>query len=311
MSLTTTLTLPLRGVRPKSLTLDPIFTVLYENNEQALSQLVYNRAPLPLDAVVQNPAFLEYLMTKEPGPGIEYNKLRPAVASMRGYLVMSSYGKQLLGYYRHLLQYQATWIIAAAEQCAFEIWAKLIQALLIDRNDKQLLTSINKTIPDAAVALCTTGFINNQQFATLVVNEQTRLRKATQQACQRLYLFKTSTNFCNQHCKLVASIEHCEKKLQELRDRTAARKHQREESARTVSNQNGANIHRQMGMAGMTPHLPHVETSVVDWVKETKNDYFNFDDFVDDAPIDFDQPINGAPLDMNAVDEFFQVPPMF
>jgi hypothetical protein len=66
-----------------------------------------------------------------------------------------------------------------------------------------------------------------------------------------------------------------------------------------------------MGMAGMTPHLPHVETSVVDWVKETKNDYFNFDAFVEDEPIDFDQPINGAPLDMDAVDEFFQVPPMF
>ncbi|KIW58113.1 hypothetical protein PV05_02663 [Exophiala xenobiotica] len=310
MSLTTTLTLPLRGVRPKSLTLDPIFTVLYENNEQALSQLVYNRAPLPLDTVVQNPTFLEYLLTKEPGPGIEYDKLRPAVSALRGYLVMSSYGKQLLDFYRASLQYQGQWIVAAAEQCAFEIWAKLVQALFIDRNDKQLLTSIIKIIPNAAVDLWTNDFINHNQFNTLVVNEQARLRRATQEAGHRLYLFKTSTNFWNQHCKLVASIEHCEKKLQELRNRAAERKSKREEGARTVCMQNEGNLHRQMGMAGMTPHLPHVEDSVVDWVKETKNDLFNFDDLMDE-PIDFDQPINGAALDMDGIDEFFQFPPMF
>ncbi len=74
--------------------------------------------------------------------------------------------------------------------------------------------------------------------------------------------------------------------------------------------QNEGNLHRQMGMAGMTPHLPHVEDSVVDWVKETKNDLFNFDDLMDE-PIDFDQPINGAALDMDGIDEFFQFPPMF
>lgn len=263
---------------PSSVTLDPIFSLLYENNKPALTHLINNKAPLPLKDVISNGPFMEYILSKETGPKVEYKNLRPALTAMRGFLIMSPTGKKLLEFYRQLLQLQARWAIAFAEQAAFEIWKTLTQVLYIDRHDTQLMAHITHYVPDAQhkIATCTVG--NRDQFNMMVVGEQTRLRNKTREANHALHSFKSASAFWTEHGRLVAAIEHCEKKLKEIRHRNAQYKREQEVRVRAAYARNEANLRRQMGMAGMTPHPPNVGEQVVDWVTDVKNDYFNFSD---------------------------------
>jgi len=56
------------------------------------------------------------------------------------------------------------------------------------------------------------------------------------------------------------------------------RRREHEERRLMAYARNEAMRHRQMGMGGMTPHSAQVERAVVQWVKETKEDYFSFND---------------------------------
>ncbi|KAI1626461.1 hypothetical protein EDD37DRAFT_348208 [Exophiala viscosa] len=267
--------LPIRFMLPTSVTLDPVFSLLYEDNGPAVTHLIVNKAPLPLKHVINNGPFMEYILSKEAGPKIEYKNLRPALTAMRGFLIMSPTGKQLLDFYRQLLQLQARWAIALAEQIIFEIWKTITQALYIDRCDSQLETHIGQYVPDAKYKIdtCTVG--NRNQFDMMIVGELGRLRNKTREAGEALHMFKSSPTFWTQHGKLVASIEHCEKKLAEVRRRNVLRKREQQARVNAAYARNGANLHRQMGRAGMTPQPPHVQEEVVDWVKDVKDDYFN------------------------------------
>ncbi|KIV84122.1 hypothetical protein PV11_06095 [Exophiala sideris] len=270
--------LPLRFMLPTSVTLDPVFALLYENKGPALTHLIVNKAPLPLKNVINNGPFMEYILNKESGPKVEYKNLRPALTAMRGFLIMSPTGKQLLDFYRQLLQLQARWAIAYAEQINFEIWKTITQALYIDRCDTQLETHICQYVPDAQTKIVTCTVGNRHQFDMMILGELGRLRNKTRDASDALHTFKSSPVLWTQHGKLVASIEHCEKKLAEIRQRSAVRKREQQARVNAACVRNGANLHRQMGMGGMTPNLPHVEEEVVDWVNDAKNEYFNFQD---------------------------------
>lgn len=272
-----TLTLPLRGRVSPTLTLDPIFSLLYEDNEKNLKHLIDNKAPLPLHDVVHNSEFMEYLLNKEPGPKVEYANLRPALTAMRAFLIMSPHGKKLLAFYKHLLQLQGRWAVAVAEMLTFNIYLKLTQVLYIDRDDKKLMAHIIKLVPDAAFKIATYTTGDRRQFSMMVKSEKDRLLKETRAAAENLFNLKVSNDFWNQHGKLVAAIEHSEKKLQESRERHARRKHERLQRVLAAQARNEATLSRQMGMAGMTPHLPHVENSVCEYTRELREDYFRFD----------------------------------
>ncbi|KIW09989.1 hypothetical protein PV08_11765 [Exophiala spinifera] len=288
MSLTTTFTLPFRKANTKSLTLDPCFKVLYENNKETLTHFVTTLSPLPLKTIVSNGTFVGYLSTKEPGPLVEYNNMRTAIGAMRKIMMTTPHGVKMINFYKELLRLQGHWLLALAEQCAFHTYVKLTQALLIDRNDEALLKSVSKTIPETASKLCTTGFISRNQFTDLVMTEQSRLRFKCHEASEKLYDFKTSKDFWNQHTKLVAMIEHCENKLREIRKRSAKRKQQRIARARAAVEENSDSIHCQMGTVGEFPQPPHITAAYDNWMEETRLKYFNFNDNMEADGITFD-----------------------
>jgi hypothetical protein len=221
---------------------------------------------------------MEYLMAKEPGPKLEYQNLRPALTALRGFLMVSPNGQKLMAFYKQLLQLQGRWAMAAAEMLAFDTYIKMVHVLFVDRDDPTLVAHMTKVVPIAAYKIAANSIPTRAHFDQILQAEKDRLHQATRAAAERLFDFKVSKDFWNQHGKLVTAIEHCEKKLKELREKTVRRKCEREEARRLAYERNEAMRHRQMGMAGMTPHSAQVERAVVQWVRESKEDYFSFND---------------------------------
>ena len=271
-----TFNLALRSAVPSSLVVEPAFTLLYEDNHQALKHLIDNKTPLPLQNVVQNPNFMSFILEKERGPKLEYDNLRPVLSAMRPWMLASTNGQKLMDFYRTLLRLQGKWAVAAAEMITFDIYVKLIQVLYIDRDDDKLLTHIHKHFPNAQNKIASFTISDRQQFNVLITTEKDRLAKQTWTAADALFSFKTSDHFLTQHSKLVATIEYYEKKLKELRDKTARRRREHIAKRMAARSLNEATVNRQMGMSGMVPHAPYVERSVEEYVNEMRERYFNF-----------------------------------
>ncbi|EXJ83085.1 hypothetical protein A1O1_06703 [Capronia coronata CBS 617.96] len=271
--------LPVRIATPPSLILDPIFSLLYEDNEASLTHFITNKSPLPLGGVINDPAVMDYLLSREPGPKVEYKNLRPALAVLRPFLSVSLYGKKLMAFYKQLLQLQGRWAIAAAEMVTFDVYVKFYITLFIDHSDKKLADHVFKVVPGAAYSIATYTAGSREQFNLMVKAEKERLIKNTRAAAAKLFDFKVSKDFFQQHGKLVAAIEHSEKKLKDCREKTIRRKreaaHRRAAMVAAAQERNEAALHRQMGMSGLTAHVPHVEDSVVDWTEEITKECFS------------------------------------
>lgn len=264
--------LPVRVATPPSLTLDPIFSLLYEDNEASLTHFINNKAPLPLVGVTNDPTVMDYLLTKEPGPKVEYKNLRPALAALRPFLAANANGKKLMLFYKTLLQLQGRWAIAAAEMVTFDLYVKLYQSLFIDRDDKKLVDHIVKVIPDAAYKLATHTGGTREQFQKMIKSEKERLVTNTRAAAEKLFDFKVAKDFYIYHGKLVAAIEHSEKKLKACREKLIRRKREaaeRRAAAIAAAQEHNEAFHdSQMGMAGAIPIEPHVESRLNDWTKQ-------------------------------------------
>ncbi|KIX96184.1 uncharacterized protein Z520_07962 [Fonsecaea multimorphosa CBS 102226] len=284
---TTTLTLALRAAPPKSVTLDPYFTLLYEDNKKALLHFLHHKAALPVQDMLGTPRFVEYLLSKEPGPKVQYANLRPALSAIRSFLVSSHGGKKLLAFYKHLLQVQGRWLMAAAEFVGFELYVKLTRALFITRDDKQLLAHFMKVIPNALSKLANCSNVDRASFEAQVNVEKTRLQEASVAAADSLFNFKVSKEFYYTHGKLLTAMEVHEKKLQELRERAVRRKAERQARIQAAYARNSATLSRQMGMTGMTPHNPQVEASVFQYTKRIRDEFFSFgEDTGAEEPLD-------------------------
>ncbi|EXJ69463.1 uncharacterized protein A1O5_07499 [Cladophialophora psammophila CBS 110553] len=276
MSSTTTLTLPLRTAPPKSVTLDPYFTLLYEDNKKALKHFLDNKVPLPVNDILATPRLVEYLLSKEPGPKVQYENLRPALTAIRSFLLSSPGGKKLLAFYKHLLKVQGRWLMTTAELIGFELYIKLTHALFISRDDKKLLAHFVKVIPGAVSKVANYTDIDRATFDALLNLEKNRLQEASTTATDNLFNFKVSKEFYHTHGKLLTAIEIHEAKLEELRERAARRKAERQARIRAAYAANAVTFSRQMGMAGMIPYHPQVEASVCQYAKEICEEFFSF-----------------------------------
>ncbi|EHY53351.1 hypothetical protein HRR83_003561 [Exophiala dermatitidis] len=274
--------LPVRVAAPRTLCLDPIFSLLYEDNEASLTHFLKNQAPLPIKGIINNPTVMDYLLSREAGPKVEYKNLRPALAALRPFLSRSANGKTLLAFYRKLLQLQGRWVIAAAEMVTFDMYTKLYQALFIDRNDQRLLDHIVKVVPNAAQIIATKTTCTAEQFALMVQDEKERLAKDTRAAAEKLFDYKVTNEFFQQHGKLLASIEICEKQFKAARARLNRRRQEamdrRAAGLVTAYERNIATLPRQMGMAGMTPSTAEMEQSVIEWAQKAGRMCFNTPD---------------------------------
>jgi hypothetical protein len=277
MSSTMTLTLPLRLTKP-SLSLDPTFALLYEDNESALKHFLDNKSPLPLKDVLKTTDFMEYLVGCEPGPKVQYQNLRPSLSALRGFLLSTDKGKTLLAFFKELLQIQGHWLIAAAEQHAFDLYCKLTQALLIDGDDEKLATHFIKMVPDAASKLAFP--LTRSQFDMLVADEQARLRQVTREAALKLFHFKTATIFWNRYTSLLAAIDAAEQTLTAVRADAARRKHAHDARRKAAYARNSLQVHRQMGTPPAAPHTPQAEASIAEWVRGLKEGVLSFNDAV-------------------------------
>ncbi|OAG37078.1 hypothetical protein AYO21_08726 [Fonsecaea monophora] len=275
-STTSTLTLPLRTAPSKSVTLDPYFTLLYEDNKRSLQHFLDNKAPLPGKIVLATPRFVEYLLSKEPGPKVQYENLRPALSAIRSFLVSSPGGKKLLAFYKHLLQLQGRWLMATAELVSFELYIKLTHNLFISRDDKKLMAHCIKVIPDALSKVANYSNVDRATFDTILNLEKNRLQEASSTAADILFNFKVSKDFYLTHGRLLTAIEVHEAKLEELRVRAARRKAERQARIQAAYARNSSPFSQQIGMVGMTPVHPHVEASISQYAQAIRDEFFSF-----------------------------------
>ncbi|OAP55283.1 hypothetical protein AYL99_10256 [Fonsecaea erecta] len=275
-STTTTFTLPLRAAPAKSLTLDPYFTLLYEDNKTALHHFLHDKAPLPVKDILATPRFVEYVLSKEPGPKVQYENLRPALTAIRSFLLSSSGGKRLLAFYKHLLQIQGRWLIATAELVGFELYVKLTHALFISRDDKKLLAHFVEVIPDTVSKVADYSTLDKASFDSLFASEKSRLQEACFTATDGLFDFKVSRAFYHSHGKLLTAIEIHEAKLQELRERAERRRAERQARIQAAYARNSATVYRQMGMGARLTHTPHADASICEYTKRIFDEFLSF-----------------------------------
>ncbi|EXJ54406.1 hypothetical protein A1O7_09745 [Cladophialophora yegresii CBS 114405] len=264
--------------KPSSLVDDPVFNLLYAGNETTLRQFLENPTPLTRDDNLAN--VYRYVKAKgEPGPRVQYDHLPYSLSAMRNFLQGSSHGKQLLSFFKGVLQTQGGYIVTAAEMAAFEIFVKMTEALFIHRNDNRLREHVISVVPEAQYTMPTYTGHERQFFHMYSTNMLQQLRDANATATRNLLDLKNSKEFARKHRQLLKANELHESKLSEIRRRAAKRKAEHKAKLQRARARNDATLNRQMGMAGLTSHTPHVERSVVEYVQDTTGEFFpRFDD---------------------------------
>ena len=280
MSSTTTaptFNLALRTSPPKprpSLVDDPIFVMLYANNLANLRHVINNKTPLPRKAVLENAKLVEYVQSQEPGPAVQYENIRPALSAVRSFLVTSHQGKQLLSFFKKVLQVQGLYITTSAEVLAFEIFVKLYHSYFIAHNDQKLIDHVQKIVPEARYVSFTCTNADLTYFDMFVATERPRFHGACSTANDNILKMKCSKEFLYMHGRLLTTIEMHEAQLKKARDREIRRIAERRARAQAAFIQNGYGLNRQMGTAGLTAHTQHVEDSVVEFTRETRYEFF-------------------------------------
>jgi hypothetical protein len=276
MSAVMNFTLALRDALPcTSITLDPVFSLLYEDNKATLSHLVNLQKPLDLKQAFPNNKFMAWVTDNEPGPKVQYQNLRPALSAMKSWLQQSASGKDLIRFYRDFIQLHGKWALAAAQYVLFYIHCKLTQALYFGQGDAKLIAQITKYVPDAQDKINAVGKLDLEKFNLLVKNKKATLLAKAYDAGKELFDFKVTQTFCKQHAKLVGTIEATEKKMHQIRERNG-RVTKLQQKRRALRQRNEANALRQMGATALSPQSSHVQTSVRQFVDEESNHYFDF-----------------------------------
>lgn len=272
---TSTFALPVRRLVPKtSVTLDPVFTLVYEDNKAALKDFLKDKMPLDLDESLRDQKFMDYILSKEPGPSVEYKNLRPALSAMRGFLDCSPEGKKLMGFYKYFLQLQAHWAIATAEMYLFETYANMSRALFIDHSDEKLLAHIEEVYPEGLQLVEANKKVDAPVLENCLLRQLNSLREIHLIAGEKLFDFKVSKDFFTQHGKLVTAIEVHEKKLEEVRERELRRKAARAARVKAAreANLSAANFPYQMGNVRVT-NCPIQRDRLVQWVRDWRDKY--------------------------------------
>jgi hypothetical protein len=271
--------LPLRqrvlptAAKPSSLVDDPIFNLLYAGNETALRHFLQQWTPFTREDNLDN--VYRYVKARgEPGPRVQYDRIPYCLSAMRNFLQGSSHGKQLLSFFKGVLQIQGGFIVTTAEMVAFEIFVKMTEALLIYRNDNRLHEHVLSIVPEAQDFMPTYTVDDRQFFDMYAANMREQLRDANATAIGNLLELKNSKEFARKHRQLLKANELHESKLSDIRRRAAKRKAEHKARLQRARARNDAGLNRQMGMAGLTAHTPHVERSVVEYVQDTSDEFF-------------------------------------
>ena len=76
--------------------------------------------------LVENKTIVELILTIEPGPKVDCDGLRTNLALLQPYVIKTSSGPALLGFFKSLLQLQAGWLLGAAKLEAFRCYDRTL-----------------------------------------------------------------------------------------------------------------------------------------------------------------------------------------
>ena len=278
------ITLAIRALPPRlhsrprpSVVDDPIFGMLFENNLANLIYVINNKTPLPRETLLRVTKLVEDCQSKEPGPLVQYANIRPALSAVRRYLVGSHAGKQLLAFFKKVLQTQGLYIAAATEVLGFEIFVRIYQGYFLGPTDQKLLEYVHKVFPEALLEKPTYTEIDCQWFDMWVSTERPRLHGAFRTAFNNVLKMKYSKEFAHMHSKLLSAIDLHEQQLMKARKKETERMAARQAKAGAVFIQNNTTLNRQMGTSGLTAHNQHTERSVMEFVRDSRDDFFPAD----------------------------------
>ncbi|KAK5053262.1 hypothetical protein LTR84_002236 [Exophiala bonariae] len=273
-----TFNLPLRlsSSNPSSsITNHPSFAFCYADKPAALTHFLEKKSPLAPKDLFANHEFMTYIMSKEEGPTVQYENLRPALTALRPWLRLSPNGRKLLNFYKDFLQLHGQWVMAATEQASYEIHIQLTIAVYLKRGrDQKLLAQMEKDLPGITVAIMNHQTPCPPNFEKCTQAKIAAMSQKTNELVRRLTDLKKSNEFKTQHSRLLATMALAEKKLEKMRSQRKSR----EAAQAALRRSNDSDNVRQLGTTGMVRHLPHVEESLREFTEEEKDTYFNFNE---------------------------------
>ena len=94
--------------------------LFHEEKDLAIKwQSLTTKAPFPVTKVLQNKAIVDLLLPTEPGPKVDYERLRTNLNQLRPYVIKTPSGPSLLSFFGSLFIARAHWLNAAARLEAF------------------------------------------------------------------------------------------------------------------------------------------------------------------------------------------------
>jgi hypothetical protein len=105
-------------------------TIFHKEGDRDIKwEFLTTKAPSKL---VENKTIVELLLTIEPGPKVDYDGLRTNLALLQSYVIKTSSGLALLGFFKSLLQLQADWLLRAAKLEAFRCYDKTLLTYYVE-----------------------------------------------------------------------------------------------------------------------------------------------------------------------------------
>src|SRR5271156_3089830 len=150
-------------------------------------EFLTTKAPCPVSKLVENKTIVELILTIEPGPKVDYDGLRTNLALLQPYVIRTSSGPALLGFFKSLLQLQAGWLLEAAKLEAFRCYDRTLFTYYVEwyegfRKDTaaraldELEIAYEKECQEYAVARAGGSYAQReQQLAKEVDNEAIKL----------------------------------------------------------------------------------------------------------------------------------------
>ena len=107
---------------------EQVHNILFHKEEDPAIkwEFLTTKAPFHVSKLVEAKPIVELLLTIEPGPEVDYDGLRTNLALLQPYVVKTSSGPALLGFFKSLLQLKASWLLAAAKLEAFRCYDRTL-----------------------------------------------------------------------------------------------------------------------------------------------------------------------------------------
>ena len=151
------------------------------------------KAAFPVSKLLEDKAVVELLLTTEPGPKVDYDRLRTNLTQLQPFVIKTPSGPALLSFFNSLIQLKAVWLIAAAKLEAFRSYDRTIFTYYIEWYEGFRLDTAGHPLDDGEMAYekeCQ-EHAGNRAKGTYAKQEQQLIRELEEEAL-KLVTLKTS-----------------------------------------------------------------------------------------------------------------------